>query len=95
MTFADWQFSKGIVPWVIVHDFSEAAYLRWQMKNRMRFTMRRITEPFVEAMSRIAEAVTTAASALADFAAVASGDAGAHGVPGDESGSNGPVEDRT
>lgn len=77
-SFADWQFSRGIVPWVVVHDFSDAYYLRWQMEQRFRFVVRRTAEPLVDAFRGLATAASTVVELIADFAdavqSAASGD---------------------
>lgn len=64
MTFAEWQWSRGMMPWTLVHDWSEAAYLQEVMRRRSGFARRRLTDPLLDAFGRVAEAVTRAALAF-------------------------------
>jgi hypothetical protein len=63
-TFAEWQFSHRIVPWTIVHDWSEFDYLVGRTTKQFLSVQRRVMEPLVEAFSRAAEALATIAAAL-------------------------------
>lgn len=66
-SFADWQFSRGIVPWVVVQDFSEYDHRVYEMKARCGFVVRRNVEPVVEAFKAMAAAVTSIADYFAQL----------------------------
>lgn len=66
VTFADWQLSKRIVPWTIVHDWSEFAYWWRLLVARMTRAAKVIVAAFamfVDAMRPTIDAITRLAAA--------------------------------
>lgn len=66
-SFADWQLSRGIVPWVAVHNFSEYAWREWELKVRMTRVFRVLAEPMVAAFRQLADACAAAAESVDAF----------------------------
>lgn len=64
MTFADWQFSHGIVPWVIVHDFSEYRYRRLLLLARASRVSSQLFGELASAFRDFGAALTEVAAAL-------------------------------
>lgn len=66
LSFADWQFSRSIVPWTVVHDFSEFEYRLRLIREAIARRVAAITAGIRAMLDTFVRILTPVVAAAAD-----------------------------